>query len=528
SNDKIKKRQNGYNYIQEKQKQHLPSYDEIYEETPLTEAFWTYLNYVILNLFGWFRDLLRKFRIETRKGSAEDNPPGFVSLYQSYESFYTRNVYGRIADCFNRPIASVPGGEVTLLDRVTDDYNWSFRYTKDTIRAINLGSYNYLGFADNNGKCSQNVLEIIPKLGVSTASSTQEFGTLSLHRKLESLLARFLGTEEAIAFGMGFATNALNIPSIVGKGCLILSDELNHTSLVLGARLSGATIKIFKHNDMASLERKLRESIVNGQPRHHRPWRKILIIVEGVYSMEGSLCKLPDLIRLKKKYKAYLYLDEAHSIGAMGARGRGVIDYWNCDPNDVDVLMGTFTKSFAAAGGYIAGKKELVDHIRVTSHAAVYATSMSPPVVEQIISVLNFLLDENENSEGRKRIAQLAWNTRYFRERLSKMGFIVYGHPHSPVVPALLYSPSKIAAFNREMLKRGVAVVTVGFPATPLVLGRVRFCLSAAHTKEMLDKVLNIAEEVGDLLNMRLSKLNPKRSFQEIQNEDNDELKSNI
>jgi len=116
--------------------------------------------------------------------------------------------------------------------------------------------------------------------------------------------------------------------------------------------------------------------------------------------MEGSLCKLPELIELKKKYKAYLYLDEAHSIGAMGSRGRGVVDYWKCDVNDVDILMGTFTKSFAAAGGYMAGKKELVDHIRITSHAAAYATSMSPPVAEQIISVLNLLIDENEEHEG--------------------------------------------------------------------------------------------------------------------------------
>lgn len=268
---------------------------------------------------------------------------------------------------------------------------------------------------------------------------------------------------------------------------------------------------------MVHLERLLRDLIVSGQPRTHRPWRKILIIVEGVYSMEGSLCKLPELIELKKKYKAYLYLDEAHSIGAMGSRGRGVVDYWKCNINDVDVLMGTFTKSFAAAGGYIAGKKELIDHIRVSSHATTYATSMSPPVIEQIISVLSLLLDDNEAHEGHKRISQLAWNTRYFRQRLTKMGFIVYGHPHSPVVPALLYSPSKIAAFNREMLKRGVAVVTVGFPATPLVLGRVRFCLSASHTKEMLDEVLKNAEEVGDLLNMRKSKLNPKRPFHETE-----------
>ena len=125
-----------------------------------------------------------------------------------------------------------------------------------------------------------------------------------------------------------------------------------------------------------------------------------VILMVVFFSMEGSLCKLPELIELKKKYKAFLYLDEAHSIGAMGSRGRGVVDYWKCDMNDVDILMGTFTKSFAAAGGYIAGKKELIDHIRINSHAAAYATSMSPPVIEQIVSVLNLLIDENEEREG--------------------------------------------------------------------------------------------------------------------------------
>lgn len=222
---------------------------------------------------------------------------------------------------------------------------------------------------------------------------------------------------------------------------------------------------------MKHLEKLLRDAIVSGQPRTHRPWRKILIIVEGVYrfvcllsqtkfrtiqtfSMEGSLCKLPELIELKKKYKAYLYLDEAHSIGAMGSRGRGVVDYWKCDVKDVDILMGTFTKSFAAAGGYIAGKKELIDHIRISSHATTYAISMSPPVIEQIISVLNLLIDDNEEHEGQKRIKQLAWNTKYFRQRLSKMGFIVYGHPHSPVVPALLYSPSKIAFVEIKSIEK--------------------------------------------------------------------------
>jgi serine palmitoyltransferase len=160
--------------------------------------------------------------------------------------------------------------------------------------------------------------------------------------------------------------------------------------------------------------------------------------------MEVSIVNLPKIIELKKKYKAYLYLDEAHSIGALGKHGRGVTDYWNCNPKDVDVLMGTFTKSFGSAGGYIAGTKKLINHIRNTSHANCYASSMSPPIAQQIITSLRIIMGKENNNEGTKRIEQLAWNCHYFRERLVSMGFIVYGNNDSPVVPLMLYMPAKI------------------------------------------------------------------------------------
>ncbi len=156
-----------------------------------------------------------------------------------------------------------------------------------------------------------------------------------------------------MCISMGFATNSTALPALVGKGCLILSDELNHASLVFGARLSGASIRVFKHNDAVSLEAALRDAIAQGQPRTHRPWRKVLVVVEGLYSMEGSIYDLPAVMRLKEQYKFYLYVDEAHSIGALGKRGRGVCEYHGIDPRKVDILMGTFTKSFGAAGGCV-------------------------------------------------------------------------------------------------------------------------------------------------------------------------------
>jgi serine palmitoyltransferase len=318
-------------------------------------------------------------------------------------------------------------------------------------------------------------------------------------------VAEYLGVEAAMVYGMGFATNSMNIPVFVSKGCLIISDQLNHSSLILGARLSGATIRVYKHNDMRSLESRLRNAIVFGQPRTHRPWKKVLIIVEGIYSMEGSIVKLPDIIRLKKKYKAYLWLDEAHSIGAIGPSGRGVVDYYGLNPTDVDILMGTFTKSFGAAGGYIGGSRALITYLRATSQSGTYACSMAPPVTQQVIASMRAIMGKDGTSQGMERLEQLHRNTVYFRLRLKQLGYIVYGSDHSPVVPALLFMPAKIGAVSRECLKRNVAVVVVGFPATPIIESRVRFCLSAGHTKQMLDKVLNVLEEVGTGLGLRYS-----------------------
>uniref|UniRef100_A0A673BXQ0 serine C-palmitoyltransferase n=1 Tax=Sphaeramia orbicularis TaxID=375764 RepID=A0A673BXQ0_9TELE len=464
---------------------------ESFEQAPMYVAVMTYLGFGIVTLFGYLRDFLRAVGLEKCHVAQERvEQKDFIPLYQDFENFYTRNLYMRVRDNWNRPVCSLPGPVFDLMERVSDDYNWTFRLTGRTIHnVINMGSYNYLGFAENNADFLKTVAEKTQHYGVGVCSTRKEIGNLSIHEELEQLVANFIGVESSMIFGMGFATNSMNIPALVGKGCLILSDELNHTSLILGARLSGATIRVFKHNNMHSLEKMLREAICSGQPRTHRPWRKILIMVEGVYSMEGSVVRLPEIIALKKKYKAYLYLDEAHSIGAVGPTGRGVTELFDVDPADVDVMMGTFTKSFGAAGGYIAGKKELVEYLRSHSHSAVYASAMSPPVTEQIIRAMKCIMGKDGSTEGIRRIRQLAENTRYFRARLKEMGFIIYGNNDSPVVPILLYMPGKVVAFAREMLTRKIGVVVVGFPATAITEARARFCLSAAHTRDMLNQV---------------------------------------
>ncbi|XP_020806078.1 serine palmitoyltransferase 2 isoform X2 [Drosophila serrata] len=472
-----------------------------FEEVPLHTACLTYLGFYLLMILGYINQLLFVPKVATEKGRE-----GYVTLYDAFESFYSRYVYRRIKDCWNRPICSVPGDELTLKDRVSDDYGWSFKFTGTETRCLNLGSYNYLGFAAATGRCADESEEKARKFGLAYCSSRCELGNNEQLQELESLTARYLGVEDAIVFGMGFATNALNLPSLLGPNCLVISDEKNHASIILGLRLSGATTKVFKHNNMRDLERVLRQGVCYGNPKKGgQPYKKIMILVEGIFSMEGSIVRLPEIIALKKKYKAYLYLDEAHSIGAMGSHGKGVTDYFNVDPKDVDILMGTFTKSFGSAGGYLAGSKKLIDFLRTNSHAHCYASSISPPIAQQIMTSMKTIMGEDGTEIGRRKIMQLARNTRYFRRRLAQLGVITYGHEDSPVVPMLVYLFSKIGAVVRTLTTRHIAVVGAGFPATPIMEGRIRFCLSAAHTKEQLDYALEAIDEIADDLGLKYS-----------------------
>ncbi|XP_037048795.1 serine palmitoyltransferase 2-like [Bradysia coprophila] len=470
------------------------------EDMPMITGLLTNLGFYILMLAGFVSQLFVKQNVETEK-----NRDGYVPLYNKFELFYFGYVYRRIRDCFNRPVVGVPGAEITIKDRKSDDFGWTFEFSGTETKCLNLASYNYLGFASNTGTCAENTIKTIQEFGLVSCSPRSELGTTTLLVELEQLTAQLLGVEDSIVFGMGFASNALNLPALLSPGCLVISDEKNHASIILGLRLSGATIRVFKHNNMRSLETKLEEAVCKGQP-NGAPWKKILIIVEGIYSMEGSIVKLPEVVALKKKYKAYLYLDEAHSVGAMGKHGRGVLDYFGIDPKDVDILMGTFTKSFASSGGYIAGSKKLIDFLRQNSHAHCYASSMSPPVAQQILTAMKIVMGLDGTDEGQRRIIQLARNTKYFRRKFSQLGVIVYGHEDSMVVPMIVYFYSKLTAVVRRLTERNIAVVGVGFPATRLFYGRVRFCLSAAHTKEQLDYAIQVIAEESETLGLKYSR----------------------
>ncbi len=478
--------------------------DPVQDEPPYYYVLTTYISYLILIIFGHVRDYFgKKFRAEHYRHLASRD--GYAALNSDFDNFYVRRLKMRINDCFARPVTGVPGRYITLIDRKSDDHNLTFKLTGTTTETLNMSSYNYLGFAQSEGPCADAVEETIKRYGMTFASSRGDVGTSDLHLEVEDLVARFVGKQSSMVFSMGFGTNATAFPALVGKGCLIISDELNHASIRFGARLSGAMIEMFKHNDAKDLERVLREVISQGQPRTHRPWKKILVVVEGLYSMEGSMCNLPGIVRLKKKYKFNLFVDEAHSIGAVGPNGRGVCDYFNIDTAEVDILMGTLTKSFGANGGYIAGDRALIDKLRLTNAGSIYGETPAPAVLTQISSSLRVISGEIVPGQGEERLQRLAFNSRYLRLGLKRLGFIVYGHDDSPIIPVLMYHPAKISAFSHEMLKRKISVVVVGYPATPLVSSRARFCVSAAHTKDDLDRLLEACDEIGNVLDVKFS-----------------------
>lgn len=514
---------------------------------PSFVAYTVYLGYAVLIVTGHIRDicasLFRNGRYIRSKSAARssEGPPypsddliKYAPLLKSWENFYTRRLYHRIQDCFNRPIASNPGATIQVLERVSSDGNKTMsvlgplenlddnvqrdEYTSGshystasggrvTRHCLNLGSYNYLGFADDwDVTCRTGVMGSLTALPVSAASCRAEYGTTALHKQVESIVAAYTGKEDALVLNMGFNTNATTIPALVGRGDLLISDELNHTSIVNGARASGAAIRTFRHNNAQHLREILAEAIVMGMPRTRRPWNKVLVIVEGIYSMEGEYCDLRGVATACKDYGAYLYLDEAHSIGAMGPTGRGCCEYCGVDPKDVDILMGTFTKSFGGMGGYIAGNKDVISYLREVCAGSSYHSSLSPVVCQQVISSFKVIMGEDGTGIGQRKLRALRDNSNYFRMKLTDMGLHVLGHYDSPIMPVMLYNPTKIAAFSRECLKRGLAVVVVGFPAVPILMSRARFCISAGHTRADLDRALKEIDEIADLLKLRYAR----------------------
>ncbi|GCE99815.1 serine palmitoyltransferase component [Zygosaccharomyces mellis] len=505
------KKENEYGTLTSKEHLHQtkslngkPMEPPIMDTPPYYISLITYLNYLIVIIFGHLHDFLgMTFQKDSHQDVMERD--GWAPWYSKFESFFSRRMKKKIDDCFSRPTTGVPGRFIRCIDRISHEENGYFTYPGTTSMCLNLSSYNYLGFAQSEGQCTASALQSVDKYGIHSGGPRTQIGTTDLHLEAEKLIASFLGKEDAVIFSMGYGTNANFFNSFLDSKCLVISDELNHASIRTGVRLSGAAVRTFAHNDMVGLEKLIREQIVLGQPKTNRPWKKILICVEGLYSMEGTLCSLPEVVELKKKYKCYLFVDEAHSVGAMGPTGRGVCDLFGVDPKDVDFLMGTLTKSFGAAGGYIASNKWVIDRLRLDLTTSNYAEPTPAPVLAQIIASLRIIKGDLVPGEGKERLQRIAFNSRYLRLGLQRLGFIVYGAPDSPVIPLLLYCPTKMPAFSRMMLQRKIAVVVVAYPATPLIESRVRFCVSSSLTKDDLDYLLRHVSEIGDMLFLKAS-----------------------
>lgn len=457
-----------------------------------------FVSFFIAVVIGHIRDQMGKVFTPWRYKFYYAGNYGEPPLFTTFDSFFIRRLYRRICDCWDRPIHGVPDRIISVYERKSSDNNETFELTGERMKLLNVGSYNYLGLASKDSEVNQKVVDAVDRYEINTAYPTADYEPNEACKILEKEMAKFLRKEDAMVFSMGYGTNTSAIPVLM-KDSLIFSDELNHASLIKGIKLSKSRTVIFKHNDMQDLERKLKFHITQGEPETHRPWRKVFVVVEGIFSMEGTIVNLRKLINLKRTYKFYIFIDEAHSIGAMGNTGRGITEYHGVSTEDVDILMGTFTKSFGGFGGYIAAKKEIIDAMRMECDFAKYGEQMSPIVCVQILESLKQIIN------GRERLRRLHENTRMVRRAMKNLRFHLMGDEDSPVIPLLIPSPGKIGEFSRLCLERGIAVVVVGYPATPLLLNRVRLCMSSSHTPEDIQRLITVFDQIGSLIGMKTS-----------------------
>ena len=349
----------------------------------------------------------------------------------------------------------------------------------DGKRMIMLGSNNYLGLT-NHPKVKEAAIRAVKKYGTGCSGSRYLNGTLALHEQAEARLAKFMQREAALLFSTGYQTNLGTISALVGKGEFVLTDRQDHASIVDGCRLSfGKTLK-FRHNDMVDLERVLRRLGTHVGK---------MVVVDGVFSMEGSIASLPEIIQLCQTYQAVLIVDDAHAMGVLGENGRGTAEHFGLE-HAVDISMGTFSKSFASMGGFIATELETIDYIKHHSRPLIFSASMAPATVATVLAALDIIEQEPERRE------QLWRNTTRWRNGLQEMGFNT-GHSATPIVPVILGEDMLTFGFWRALFERGVftnpAVRQAVAPGSSLL----RTSVIATHTPEQLDRALEVFWQVG-------------------------------
>jgi 8-amino-7-oxononanoate synthase len=349
---------------------------------------------------------------------------------------------------------------------------------------ILIGSNNYLGLIDHP-KVKEAAKEAIDRYGVATCGSRFLTGTIDLHEKLEDRLAKFMNKEAALSFSTGYQTNLGIISSVAGKNDYVITDRMDHASIIDACRLSFAEVKKFKHNDMKDLEKVLSEL---------PPDKGKMIVVDGVFSMEGDLADLPGIIKLAKKYKARVMVDEAHGIGVLGEHGRGTVEHFGLE-NEVDLIMGTFSKSLVSIGGFVVGEKKVVNYIKHTARSLIFSAASTPASVAAVLAALEIIETEPER---RERLWQI---THFMKNSFQKMGYNT-GTSQTPIIPIHIGNDDLCFALWKGIREEGIFTTPVIYPAVPQGQALVRTSYSANHTDEELHQVLAAFEKSGRALGL--------------------------
>ena len=349
----------------------------------------------------------------------------------------------------------------------------------DGREVINLSSNNYLGLT-THPKLRDAALRAVKELGVGSGSVRTIAGTMDLHMELERRIARFKKTEAAVVFQSGFAANAGTVSSVLGKEDLILSDELNHASIIDGARLSRATIKVFPHRDVAALRGLLEET---------KEFQRRLVITDGVFSMDGDVAPLRDIAAAARDHGAIMMVDDAHASGVLGRAGRGTVDHFDIH-GQVDIQVGTLSKAIGVLGGYVCGSKSLIEYLYHRARPFLFSTSHPPAVAAACLAAFDVLEEEPE------LIERLWSNTKRFKAGLAKLGFNT-GVSETPITPIIVGEADMAMRFSDRLFERGVFAQGIGFPTVAKGKARLRTIVTATHTEAELDQALDLLGKTG-------------------------------
>ncbi|HAR1553126.1 TPA: glycine C-acetyltransferase [Enterococcus faecium] len=351
----------------------------------------------------------------------------------------------------------------------------------DGKKMINLASNNYLGFA-NREELKKACIEATETYGVGAGAVRTINGSLKIHQQLEEKIAEFKGTEAAIAFQSGFNCNMGAISAVMTKEDAILSDELNHASIIDGCRLSGAKIIRIKHQDMKDLEKKAKEAIESNK------YKKIMYITDGVFSMDGDIARLPEIIPIVEKYGLITYVDDAHGSGVTG-KGAGTVKHFGLS-DKIDMQMGTLSKAIGVVGGYVAGSKTLIDWLKARSRPFLFSTSLTPGAAAAALASITLMQEHPE-------LVEKVWeNANYFKEELKKVGYNI-GMSETPITPVILGDEKVTQTFSKKLIEHGIYAKPIVYPTVPLGTGRIRNMPTAEHTREMLDEAVAVYQKIG-------------------------------